>query len=94
MRYIGLDLGTKTIGVALSDEQGIIASPLKTIARKGGKTDFLAVRDIIEANGVGVVVLGLPLELSGAEGESAKRVRTFGAQLADAVRVGAAIALG
>ncbi len=89
MRLLCLDLGRKTIGLALSDEGGVVATPLRTLARVGGQRDLEAVAQAAREAGAGALVLGLPLELSGREGEAARRVRRFGdalgAQLACAV---------
>lgn len=82
MRAIGLDVGSRTIGVALSDELGIAAHPLHTIARAGTGADAAAVAALVAEHGAGAVVVGLPLELSGEVGHRARRVRAF----ADALR--------
>jgi putative Holliday junction resolvase len=82
MRLLGLDLGRKTIGLALCDEGGVVATPLRTLARVGGQRDLDAVAEAAREAGAGALVLGLPLELSGREGEAARRVRRFGEALA------------
>ncbi len=82
MRLLGLDIGTRTIGVAVSDEGGVVATPLRTLERHGGRRDLEAVAAVVTETGAGGLLLGLPLALSGREGEAARRVRTLGAQLA------------
>lgn len=82
-RAIGLDVGTKTIGVALSDEDGRLASPLRTLARKGVKTDVDALAEIVSRQQVGSIVVGLPLELEGGERRSARLARQVGDALAE-----------
>ena len=77
MRALGLDVGSKTIGVAVSDELGFAAHPRETLARKGTSADAAKVAEICAAEGVERVVVGLPLELSGREGPRAKRVNVF-----------------
>ncbi|MBT8494174.1 MAG: Holliday junction resolvase RuvX [Deltaproteobacteria bacterium] len=77
MRALGLDVGTKTIGVALSDALGIAAHPLVTLSRSGTAADVAAVSVLVGEHEVEAVVVGLPLELSGKEGPRARRVRVL-----------------
>ena len=81
MRLIGLDVGEKTIGVAVCDEEQLVATPLRTLPRQGGKRDLQAVAGVLSECGAGAVVVGLPLELSGREGDAARRARALGAVL-------------
>ena len=75
MRTLALDVGTRTIGVAVSDPLGIIAQPVTTIQRTGRKADTAAVMAIVVEREVGAVVVGLPLRQDGTEGDSAKEAR-------------------
>jgi putative Holliday junction resolvase len=77
MRVLGLDVGSKTIGVAVSDEMGYAAHPRQVIARKGTGPDVAAVAALVESEGAVRVVVGLPLELSGELGHRGKRVMLF-----------------
>ncbi|WP_428264906.1 Holliday junction resolvase RuvX [Haliangium sp.] len=77
MRALGLDIGVKTIGVAASDELGLAAHPVETIARRGTEADVARVVALVAEREVGDVVVGLPLELSGQAGRRARRVRLF-----------------
>lgn len=77
---LGLDLGTKTIGVAISDISLMIASPLTTIARKKFTQDFMALEKIIKDREVGALVLGLPVEMDGLEGPRAQSTRSFASE--------------
>lgn len=77
MRALGLDVGSKTIGVALSDEMGMAAHPLCVLQRRGTAADIRALVDLVREHGVGEVVVGLPLELSGRVGHRARRVRVL-----------------
>lgn len=77
MRALGLDVGAKTIGLALGDADGVIASALGVIGRRGEQADVEQVRQRVVASGVEVVVVGLPLELDGSEGHRARRVQLF-----------------
>lgn len=77
MRAMGLDVGMKTIGVAISDELGLAAHPEVVLARKGTAADVTAVLSLLRAREATTVVVGLPYELSGAIGPRAKRVRVF-----------------
>ena len=74
---LGLDLGTKTIGVAISDISLIIASPILTIARKKFTQDYAALEKIMAERQVGGLVIGLPVEMNGLEGPRAQSARSF-----------------
>jgi putative pre-16S rRNA nuclease len=86
-RLLGLDVGTKTIGMALSDVTRSIATPYDTIRRTKFTADAKAIRDVIERNQVGSVVIGLPLNLDGSEGPRAQSTRAFARNLATHVAV-------
>ena len=64
---VGLDLGTKTLGVAVSDRLKIIASPLSTIQRNGTKKDLLKLQEILNNYEIGGFVMGLPLSFDNSE---------------------------
>jgi putative holliday junction resolvase len=74
---LGLDLGTKTIGLALSDVGYMVASPLKTIARRKFAQDMAELGDVIRKYNVGALVIGLPVQMNGAEGPRAQATRSF-----------------
>ena len=74
---LGLDVGTKTIGVAVSDTEFIIASPLTVVARTKFTNDATALISLIDDNEAGGLVVGLPVEMNGNEGRQAQSVRTF-----------------
>ena len=76
-RALGLDLGTKTIGLALSDVELTIASPLETIQRVKFRKDVALLLQIAERYGVGGLVVGLPLNMDGTEGPRAQSTRAF-----------------
>ncbi|MGC4104749.1 MAG: Holliday junction resolvase RuvX [Thermomicrobiales bacterium] len=78
-RMLGLDLGEKRIGVAISDEMGMIASPLTMVPRKGPVAKD--VRTLIERYGIVRVVVGMPVGLSGREGPQAATIRTYAESL-------------
>jgi putative Holliday junction resolvase len=82
-RIMGLDLGTKTIGVAICDGDWLIANPKLTIARKGGKTDFLALQKIIEESKIVAIVLGLPINMDESENRMSFLSRQFAENLDD-----------
>ena len=77
MRALGLDVGSKTIGVALTDEAEIAAHPLTVLARIGQVGDATAVVALCTEHAVTDVVVGMPFELSGRVGHRAKRVLEF-----------------
>ena len=74
---VGLDLGTKTLGVAVSDRLKIIASPLLTIQREGTKKDILKLQEILKEYEIGGFILGLPLSLDNSENKQTQLVRNF-----------------
>ena len=76
-RVMGLDVGTKTIGLALSDTRRVIASPLETIRRRRFRDDVARLWSLIDDNGVAGLVIGLPLTLAGVDGPRTQSVRQF-----------------
>ena len=80
-RLMGLDVGTKTIGLALSDTRLVIASPLDTIRRRRFAEDMAALFGLIERHGVGGLVIGLPLALDGRDSPRTQSVRAFARNL-------------
>lgn len=76
-RLMGLDLGTKTIGVATSDRTRMIATPIETIARKKFTQDAERLLTIIQAENIGLIVLGLPVNMDGTEGPRCQSTRAF-----------------
>ena len=77
-RLLGLDLGEKTIGLALSDTSRSVASPFTTLKRGKFATDAAQLDIIIRDQGVGGLVVGLPLNMDGSDGPSAQSARAFG----------------
>jgi len=80
-RLIGLDLGTKTIGLALSDLGRGIASPMETIRRKKFTLDAEHLLNLCTKQQVGGIVIGLPLNMDGSEGPRAQATRAFARNL-------------
>jgi putative pre-16S rRNA nuclease len=80
-RLMGLDVGTKTIGLAISDTRRIIATPLETIGRRRFRDDMARLFALIDAHGVGGLVIGLPLTLAGGDGPRTQSVRQFARNL-------------
>lgn len=77
----GLDLGDKTVGVAVSDRMLSVASPLLTIRRKKFGLDAAAVLDIAKARDIGGLILGLPRNMDGSEGPRCQSTRAFARNL-------------
>lgn len=80
-RLMGLDLGSKTIGLALSDTRLTIASPLETIRRSKFTADAARLRALVALHGVGGLVIGLPVAMDGSEGPRCQSVRQFAANM-------------
>ena len=78
---VGLDLGTKTLGVAVSDRLKIIASPLSTIQRNGTKKDLLKLQEILNDYEIGGFIVGLPLSLDNSDNKQTQLVRNFNKEL-------------
>ena len=76
-RLLGLDLGEKTIGLALSDTLLMVATPMETLKRGKFTADAVRLDTIIMAQGVGGLVVGLPLNMDGSDGPSAQSARAF-----------------
>ncbi len=88
MRALGLDLGSKRIGVAVSDLTGTIASPLTVITRgRARRDDHERIAAVAREEGAEVVVVGMPYRLSGGEGPAARAARAEVAALATVVGV-------
>ena len=86
-RLLGLDVGTKTIGMALSDVTRSVATPFDTIGRTKFTADAKTIRQVVEKNQVGALVIGFPLNLDGSEGPRAQSTRAFASNLAAHVEV-------
>jgi putative Holliday junction resolvase len=76
-RLLGLDLGEKTIGIAVSDPARKVATAVKTLDRTKQEADFAAIDEIASTRGVAAFVLGFPRNLDGTEGPACARVRSF-----------------
>jgi len=87
MRCLGLDIGDRWIGVALSDPGGILASPLTIIERTDDSQALEAIADIITKQDVGQVVVGLPLSLDGTLSGQAEKVKDFTDKLAEQIKI-------
>ena len=79
--FLGLDLGTKTIGVAVSDVTRTIASAVETIARRKFSLDAARLLEIAEEKRAGLILLGLPLNMDGSEGPRCQSTRAFARNL-------------
>jgi putative holliday junction resolvase len=86
-RAMGLDVGDKKIGVALSDPSRVLASPLKTIFRVNDDAAIKEIIDLAKKHNISKLVVGLPYSLSGAIGKQAEKVLLFSKQIAQAVDV-------
>ena len=87
MRVLGIDIGDRRIGVAISDELGWTAQPLPTIDRKNNISGPKAVAALVAEHGASQVVYGLPLNMDGSEGPAAVNARGFAAALGKLVDV-------
>jgi putative pre-16S rRNA nuclease len=83
-RLLGVDYGSVRVGLAVSDADRRIASPLETYERRGRDQDAAHFRELVEREEIGQIVVGLPVHLSGQEGTKALEAREFGRRLAEA----------
>jgi putative Holliday junction resolvase len=86
-RLLGIDLGTRTIGLALSDVERRIATPLETLKRTKFTPDADAIRRVVDRFGVGGLVVGLPLNMDGTEGPRSQATRAFVRNLKPLVQI-------
>jgi len=80
-RVLGLDVGSKTIGMAVSDPLGITAQGLETIRRRTKRLDFAQLATVVRKYEVREIVVGYPLRLSGTEGAQSEKMRQFADEL-------------
>lgn len=80
-RVLGLDVGARRIGIAVSDALGITAQGLDTLHRRNKKHDMAHLKRVINDYSVKEIVIGLPLRMSGAEGTQAEKIRAFAEDL-------------
>ncbi|MDW3218849.1 MAG: Holliday junction resolvase RuvX [Acidimicrobiales bacterium] len=88
MRALGLDLGSKRIGVAVSDSDGTLAMPIEVVARSGDRgREHGEIADLVAEWEAEIVIVGLPLNMDGSEGEMAKKYRREAKALGDTLDV-------
>jgi putative holliday junction resolvase len=80
-RILGLDVGSRRIGLAVSDPLGITAQGIETLQRKNKRHDFEYLQRVIHDYGITEIVVGLPLRMSGAEGTQSEKMRAFAEEL-------------
>jgi putative holliday junction resolvase len=84
-RVLGLDVGSKRIGIAVSDPLGITAQGLETLQRQNKRLDFEKLAQVVRDYGVGEIVVGFPLRMSGVEGIQAEKMHRFADELRERV---------
>jgi putative Holliday junction resolvase len=87
MRFMGLDVGDKRIGIALSDEGGQIAMPKETLYRKGMDKDTDLLAEMADREGVGEILVGMPISLDGTHGPQAQKVTKFIQKLSERLEI-------
>lgn len=80
-RTLGLDVGDKRIGIAISDPFGLVAQPVRTLFRSDLETDFLEIANLVQAQRVSCVIVGFPKNMDGTVGFQGEAVMTFAQQL-------------
>jgi len=84
---MGIDFGTKRIGIAVSDELLLTAQGLDTIRRRDLKSDLAIIKGIVESNGVGEVIVGLPLNMNGTYSEKTREAVSFVGELEKVISI-------
>jgi putative Holliday junction resolvase len=87
-RLLGLDVGTKTIGLAISDSNFKVAMAIDTIRRTKFTKDIKYLSEIIEDRSIGGLVIGLPISMDGTEGSACQSIRQFGSNVIDQIQIG------
>jgi putative holliday junction resolvase len=87
MRYLGIDLGSKRIGLALSDETGLIATPLTTLQVRNEPQVFADIIQTVNEYDIAKIIVGLPIMLNGTEGIEANRARAFADRLKQKINI-------
>lgn len=82
MRVLALDVGERRIGVAVSDPTGVVARPLKTLARRSREEDWAAIAALVSEHKVERIIVGLPITMGGTRGPQAQRVARYAEALA------------
>ncbi len=77
MRLLGLDVGDKTIGVAVSDPLGLTAQGMEVIRRQGRERDLVRLQELVQSYGVDTIVMGLPKNMYVSLGKQAEKVMAF-----------------
>jgi len=80
-RVLGLDVGSRRIGLAISDPLGITAQGLETLQRQNKRLDFTHLEQVVREYGVAEIVVGLPLRMTGAEGTQAEKMQAFAEEI-------------
>ena len=87
IRIIGLDLGTKRIGVSICDENQSIATPFKTLIKKDPKNFISEIKEIVEENNVKAIIIGNPINMDGSLGKSAQSVKDVSINIAKLIDI-------
>lgn len=88
MRILGIDYGTRRLGLAISDEDETLASPLPMLRRsRSHNRDLMALRSLIRGRGIGLIIVGLPLNMDGSCGDMARNAESFAEELRKRTRL-------
>jgi putative Holliday junction resolvase len=87
VRALGLDVGERRVGIAISDPTGTVVRPLRTLIRSSRAEDFAVITALVAEHNVELVVVGQPLSLDGSEGPQARRISRYAQRLADQLTV-------
>ena len=87
IRIIGLDLGTKRIGVSICDENQSIATPFKTLIKKDTKQFINEIKEIVDENDVKAIIIGNPINMDGSQGKSSQSVKDIANNISKSINL-------
>jgi putative holliday junction resolvase len=87
LRSLGLDVGDRRIGIAVSDPLGMLARPFSVLERRADMADIAVILDLVKEKQVGIIIVGLPVSINGSLGTQVEKVRRFAEQLRSATAI-------
>ena len=87
IRIIGLDLGTKRIGVSICDENQSIATPFKTLIKKDTKDFINEIKEIVEVNNIKAIIVGHPINMDGTLGKSSHSIKSVATNISNSINL-------
>ena len=86
-RLLGVDPGKNRVGLAISDEDKLVSTPLKTIIKKSGSNFIKEIKEIINENGIKGIIVGNPINMDGSKGPSSQSANDFAKHLSNNISI-------